>query len=107
MKTVTLGALVLSLVPSTSYALLCGDGAPEDPRMRQEFKIPARCALQVTVQPGDTLWGLSKRYLGSGSQYEQLAQYNRLSNPNHIQVGDRLTLPGRYDTSKCHFTVDF
>ena len=47
------------------------------------------------VVKGDTLWGLSKKYYGNGSQYMKIynANTNILKNPNIIQIGQVLTIP--------------
>jgi 3D (Asp-Asp-Asp) domain-containing protein len=46
-------------------------------------------ATQVyTVQPGDTLWGLSKKL---GVTVENLMQLNHVSNPTQLHVGQHLT----------------
>ncbi len=44
------------------------------------------------VRPGDTLWLIAPNYNTTASA---IAQANRLSNPNYIEVGDRLAIPGR------------
>ena len=56
----------------------------------------------VTVQKGDTLWGIAEKYLGSGTKYTQLAQLNNLDNPNLIRVGQKIYLKSQQtqDTSK-------
>lgn len=46
-----------------------------------------------TVQKGDTLWAIAKRYLGDGSRYGELASLNGVKNPNLIFPGQRLRLP--------------
>lgn len=48
-----------------------------------------------TVKKGDTLWGISKKYLGNGAKYTQIYDANRsiISNPNVIRVGQVLTIP--------------
>ena len=43
-----------------------------------------------TVQPGDTLWGLSREY---GTTIEELARINHIANPNLIYVGQKLLIP--------------
>ncbi|OJT27628.1 peptidoglycan-binding protein [Archangium sp. Cb G35] len=43
------------------------------------------------MQPGDTLSGIASRF---GSSVGAIAQANGISNPNFIQVGQRLTIPG-------------
>jgi general secretion pathway protein A len=42
----------------------------------------------VVVKPNDTLWGLS-----AGKDFQEIAQLNKLANPNHIEVGQRLVVP--------------
>ncbi len=49
----------------------------------------ARPAQAYTVRPGDTLWSLSQR---TGVPVDQLARENGIADPNHILVGQRLTL---------------
>ena len=47
-------------------------------------------ALEHVVVPGDTLSGLASRY---GVTVEELAELNRIANPNLIFVGDTLQIP--------------
>lgn len=49
-------------------------------------------ASTYTVKKGDTLWAIAKKYLGSGSKYQQLAKWNNISNPNLIYVGQVIKL---------------
>ncbi len=42
------------------------------------------------VRPGDTLWLIAPNYNTTAGA---IAQENRLSNPNYIEVGDRLAIP--------------
>lgn len=46
----------------------------------------------VTVQKGDTLSAIAKKYLGSASKYQYLAKINNIPNPNHIYVGQVIKL---------------
>lgn len=46
-----------------------------------------------TVQSGDTLWGIAKKYYGNGAQYPKLASANNIANPNVIRVGQILNIP--------------
>jgi len=48
-----------------------------------------------TVQPGDTLSKISEKFYGSSQQYMRIFDANRdkLSDPNKIQPGQRLTIP--------------
>lgn len=46
-----------------------------------------------TVQSGDTLWGIAKKYYGNGGQYQKIASANGIANPNVISVGQVLSIP--------------
>lgn len=47
------------------------------------------------VQPGDTLWAISKKYYGNGAQYTKIYNANRdkIKNPNLIYPGQKLVIP--------------
>ena len=47
----------------------------------------------ITLQRGDTLSRLSKRYAGKGYYYPQILLFNRIANPNLIYAGDTLRVP--------------
>jgi Uncharacterized protein containing LysM domain len=48
-----------------------------------------------TVQSGDSLWNISKKYLGDGSRYNEIWELNKdsVTNPNQLNVGAVLMLP--------------
>ena len=47
-----------------------------------------------TVQSGDSLWAIAKRYYGDGSKYKELAAANPdISNPNLIYSGQSIVIP--------------
>lgn len=48
-----------------------------------------------TVQPNDTLWNISKRWLGDGSRYMEIYNLNtdKITNPNLISPGQVLNMP--------------
>jgi nucleoid-associated protein YgaU len=49
---------------------------------------------EVRIQPGDSLWKLARRHLGSGSRWNELLASNpAISDPNHIQPGTVLVVP--------------
>jgi nucleoid-associated protein YgaU len=48
----------------------------------------------ILVQPGDSLWKLARRHLGSGSRWNELLASNpTISDPHHIQPGALLVVP--------------
>jgi nucleoid-associated protein YgaU len=48
-----------------------------------------------TVQPGDTLSKISKKFLGDANRYMEIYYANRdkIDDPNKLQVGWELTIP--------------
>ena len=52
-------------------------------------------ATTYTVKKCDTLWGISKKYLGNGAKYNLIFNANKgkIKNPNLIYVGQVLTIP--------------
>jgi len=47
-----------------------------------------------TVKSGDTLSAIAQRYYGDGNEYMKIARANGIDNPDHIQAGQRLKIPG-------------
>ncbi|MFQ3612677.1 MAG: BON domain-containing protein [Cyanobacteriota bacterium] len=46
-----------------------------------------------TVKSGDTLSAIAQRFYGDANAYLRIAQANNISNPNLIQVGQKLRIP--------------
>ena len=46
-----------------------------------------------TVVAGDTLWALAQRFYGCGNLYPIIAAANAIPNPDHIEVGQVLSIP--------------
>ncbi|HZH62428.1 MAG TPA: LysM peptidoglycan-binding domain-containing protein [Metabacillus sp.] len=81
----------------------------------QKISVPGQQIINndhqmYTVVPGDTLWGIAKRF---DVTTEDLAEENKLSS-EMVLIGQRLTIPGAADTSKVivvgaadSFTVEF
>ncbi|MBI3933887.1 MAG: LysM peptidoglycan-binding domain-containing protein [Acidobacteria bacterium] len=54
----------------------------------------------VRVNPGDSLWKIAARYLGDGNQWREIASANpELANPDRIQAGQQIRLPGESATA--------
>jgi LysM repeat protein len=75
----------------------------EDPALLSELaEVPARGARArvVTVQPGYTLWGISRDTYGQGTLYVQVFEANRdlIRNPDLIYPGQVFTLPELTDS---------
>ncbi|MGD8328868.1 MAG: M23 family metallopeptidase [Acidobacteriota bacterium] len=52
---------------------------------------PTPAGRMHTVQPGDTLWSLARRY---GVSVDDFVRANDLPDPNSLSVGERLLIPG-------------
>jgi len=52
--------------------------------------VVGQAALRYTVQPGDTLSAIARRY---GVSVADLVAANRLADPNHIRYGESLAIP--------------
>lgn len=50
-------------------------------------------ATTYTVVAGDTLFKIAEKFLGDGNRYTELAQHNNIANPDHIEVGQVITIP--------------
>jgi nucleoid-associated protein YgaU len=48
-----------------------------------------------TVNRGDTLWEIAERYLQDPERYTEIADTNGIPNPDLIQPGETLKIPGR------------
>lgn len=56
--------------------------------------------VSYTVKSGDTLSGIASKY---GTTYQKLAEYNNISNPNKINVGQVIKIPS--SNNKQYYTV--
>ncbi|MGE3855975.1 MAG: LysM peptidoglycan-binding domain-containing protein [Dehalococcoidia bacterium] len=86
------GALALLVIGGTLLATapaLAADAAA--PRPRHDVAGPAQASTVYTVQPGDTLAAIAQRF---GTSVAVLAQSNRIANPDVIEVGQEITIPG-------------
>ena len=53
----------------------------------------AQESVQLTVRQGDTLIGISQRYLDAPTRWPQLQKLNRVANPRRLAVGSSLRVP--------------
>lgn len=47
-----------------------------------------------TVQAGDSLSAIAQKYYGDEMEYKKIAHYNNISNPDLIQPGQKIRIPG-------------
>lgn len=62
-------------------------------RLKQEQKIKIPNYISYKVKKGDTLYRISRRILGNARKYSDLAEYNDISNPDFIKIGQILIIP--------------
>jgi serine/threonine-protein kinase len=106
----TAGALVAGTSGASSTAVVAGTevagttvgGTSLGASAAGPISASAVHPVTVTVQPGDTLWDLARRYLGNPDRYQEIWNLNRgkimpdgqpFSSPDLIQPGLVLTLP--------------
>ncbi|MDO8643059.1 MAG: LysM peptidoglycan-binding domain-containing protein [Candidatus Woesearchaeota archaeon] len=51
---------------------------------------------ELTVEKGDTLFGLVDNLTGNGVNYKIFARYNGIQDPNRIEVGRKIKLPAKF-----------
>lgn len=47
-----------------------------------------------TVKPGDSLSAIAEKYYGDAMEYKKIAHHNNISNPDLIQPGQQIRIPG-------------
>jgi len=55
--------------------------------------VPEGLPTEYTVEANDNLWKISERFYRSGYNWVDVAKANSLNNPNHLAVGQKITLP--------------
>jgi peptidoglycan-N-acetylglucosamine deacetylase len=84
--------LAVGLAPVSTFA------APAE----SSSTAPAQSGVYYTVQRGDTLYSIARRY---GTTATAIANANGIANINHIRVGQRLYIPG-HSTGGTPWPVD-
>lgn len=80
---------------ASSYAPNPGrNEAPFDAVTRPAPQEAGAAGTSYVVQRGDNLSKIARRTLGDPNRWSEIASLNRLDNPDQIDVGQRLTLPG-------------
>ncbi|MEJ8309257.1 5'-nucleotidase C-terminal domain-containing protein [Agrobacterium larrymoorei] len=53
----------------------------------------ATAAAKYVVTKGDSLWKIAEEKYGNGIEWKKIAEANELRRPNHIEIGEELTIP--------------
>ncbi|MGO9437410.1 MAG: LysM peptidoglycan-binding domain-containing protein [Terracidiphilus sp.] len=61
--------------------------------LHHEIATSGAAEQPYTIQSGDNLSKIAKRFYGEASKYSEVAQANGIEDPDRIQVGQDLTLP--------------
>ncbi len=90
-------ALLILLAGSVSSASAADEYYLYKPEKVQSPDMPrpgdALLTKTITIQRGDTLSRLSRKYSGRGAFFPQILLFNRIKNPDLIYTGDRLRVP--------------
>lgn len=94
-KYLTLKLLEYEGVTKRYKAVETSTGTVKQEEQTETIENPAVTENKThTVESGDTLWALAKKYYGDGSQYPKIAAANpTIKNPNLIYVGQVLSIP--------------
>lgn len=90
--------VVLYAADGVAWSSRTETDAPPPPVVVEEAEVVEVAPVAVekkthTVVAGDTLFNIAKQYLGDGNRYMELAQANNIANPDHIEVGQVITIP--------------
>lgn len=55
--------------------------------------VNVQSGLTYSVKSGDTLGKIAKRFYGDAGHYKAIAEASGIPNPDHIEVGQTITLP--------------
>jgi len=92
--------------PVRRDAVLDGEEEPRDlsePQRVPPIHEPPVLPEQVVhvVQPNENLWSISRKYFGDATHRNAIFEANRdiLDDPAHLEVGQRLVIPGVFTTA--------
>jgi LysM repeat protein len=90
-------SLAIILAGAVSSASAAEEYFLYKPEKVQSQKIPAPgsgvLTKTITIEKGDTLSGLSRRYSGRSSYFPQILLFNQIKNPDLIYAGAQLQVP--------------
>ena len=93
-----LGALVVVVVGILIYNYFTNVGKETGQPLTgdqqlEDQNIPAGLPTTHTVVAGEHLWQIAEKYYGSGYNWTDIAEANKLTNPDQIEAGQTLEIP--------------
>lgn len=87
----------LSIVLSMTVALAagCATSGTDSRGAQSDDELPRLSGGSIThtVAPGDRLSDIALKYTGRIGQWEAIADYNNITDPRTLRIGDTLTIP--------------
>lgn len=66
---------------------------PQYADLKHEITNTGGQEQSYTLAPGDNLSKVSKLFYGNANHYEAIARSSGIDDPNHVQVGQKVTIP--------------
>lgn len=66
---------------------------PNYPDFEPRLTVTGGDDQPYTIQAGDNLGKIAQKFYGAASKATEIAQHNNISNPDHIQVGQKINIP--------------
>lgn len=91
-KTPTPTAAVPTAEPETPAETVQPEISASEPEQVSEVSVQ-QPSSEYTIQPGDTLIQICRRYYGDEGMVKTVCEVNVIGNPDNIQVGQKILLP--------------
>ena len=104
-----LGAVVVIVIAAVLFLILSGGKGKVtltglktaiEEQLKKSAKEEPKKVEVYEVKEGDTLFLITQKKYGDGFKYPQIASLNKIANPDLIEVGMKLNLPEKLETSK-------
>lgn len=97
----TLGTIVVLLIASIGLSLtlpklkplLNKSGSKESGQINGKKTSPSKEVRTYVIQPGDQLFIIAEKIYGSGLNMQDIMKANNISNPDQIEVGQKIIIP--------------
>lgn len=82
-----------AVATGAAIAALAGLGTGTVAAKKHQEKVREPKSIEYTVGSGDTLYDISNKFYGNGMYFEDIADYNKIKNPDEIKAGDVIKVP--------------